>query len=114
MLRALLLLLALSASGACHRSTYTTNLPRGETKEVWNHFFVLGLFGYAEIDARKMCPGGIAQVTAYQHITHILLTTITVGIYSPRSVYVTCAADSPPPGARSSAVAPASRKERSP
>lgn len=113
MVRMLVLVVALLAFGACHRVTYTTNLPRGETTEAWNHFFVLGLFGHAEIDAKKICPGDVAQITAYQHVTHILLTTITIGIYAPRSVYVTCAVPTAPPGAEPSAAAHAAPREGS-
>ena len=99
MVRTIVLAVALLAFGACHRTTYTTTRPRGETKSVWTHYYVLGLIGHAKIDAKKLCPNGVARIVGYQNVGHILLTVVTIGIYAPRMIAVTCAVHRGPPGA---------------
>jgi hypothetical protein len=57
----------------------------------WNHFFLLGAIGHAEIDARELCaPGRVRSIETYGTVPTTLLTVVTAGLYAPRKVEVTC------------------------
>lgn len=90
-----LLLLLLLAQASCYRATFYTDpkLVRGLEHDQWTDFFVLGLVGREEIDVRSFCEGKpIAEVKTGGNFATSLVSMITIGIYTPRKVYVTCAA----------------------
>jgi hypothetical protein len=43
------------------------------------------------IDARQACPSGVALVTTEQSFVNGLVGAITLGIYTPQHVTITCA-----------------------
>lgn len=85
--------LGLSLTG-CYSITLR---PQGEaklisepTKEVSYDFFFWGIAKKYNIDVKGMCPSGLRQVQTRTTPMDSLLTLITFGIYSPRSLSVWC------------------------
>jgi hypothetical protein len=94
--------LLLSASG-CYKATFYKNpaVTKGEEHEEWTDFFVFGTVGSEQVDVRKFCPtGDVAVVRTGGNVGTGLVGALTIGIYTPRKVYVTCAANGPAPSAR--------------
>ena len=74
-------------------TAFSTGAPRGATTHsMWNSFFIFGLAGEATVDAAALCPNGIAVVETYSSVGQVLLSLLTIGIYAPRTIEVTCAA----------------------
>jgi hypothetical protein len=91
------LLLCAFALGGCYRATFISNpqVTRGVEHDQWNHFFIFGLVGEANLDVRQFCPDGrVAEVQTQETFLNGLVGLLTIGIYAPRTVYVTCAAGS--------------------
>lgn len=93
---AALLIAALSSTG-CYKATFVAEpeaAKREPTHEEWNHHYVFGTVGEAEIDAQRYCSGKVAAVRTGGNAGTTTLGIVTLGIYTPRKVYVTCS-DSP-------------------
>jgi hypothetical protein len=104
MQRWLALLLLLGLAG-CYRASFYTDpkLVRGLEHDQWTDFFIFGLVGTEEIDVRSFCEGKpIAEVKTGANFATSFVSAITIGIYTPHKVYVTCGA-SPAPGRYSGA-----------
>lgn len=94
--------LLLSASG-CYKATFYKNpgVVKGEEHERWTDFFVFGTVGSEQVNVKEFCPtGDVAQVRTGGNVGTGLIGALTIGIYTPRKVYVTCAANGPAPSAR--------------
>jgi hypothetical protein len=92
----LLVALALGATG-CWKATFIRDpeAVKGVERDQWVSFFVFGLVGEKTFDVRQFCPEGrIAQVRTGGNFGTGLVSFLTIGIYTPRKVYVTCAGDS--------------------
>lgn len=92
----------LCASG-CYKATFYKNatVTKGEEREQWSDFFVFGTVGTERIDVKQFCPtGDVAVVRTGGNFATGLVGVVTIGIYTPRKVYVTCAAHGPAPSAR--------------
>jgi hypothetical protein len=50
----------------------------------------------AEVDARQECTNGVAVVETQQTFMNGLISALTLGIYNPQTVTITCAAGSSP------------------
>jgi hypothetical protein len=90
-----LLLLLLIGQAGCYRASFYTDpkLVRGLEHDEWTSFFVFGLVGTQVIDVRNFCEGKqIAEVKTGGNFATAFVSAITFGIYTPRKVYVTCAA----------------------
>lgn len=88
----LLSVLALNATG-CYRATFIRDpsATRGVEKDKWADFFVFGLVGEETFNVRDFCPEGrVAEVRTGGNFATGLVSFITLGIYAPRKVYVTC------------------------
>jgi len=96
-LAALALTLALSTS-ACYRATFYRDpgVIKGTAHEQWTDFYVFGLVGEESFDVRRFCSNGDAAVlqTGGNFATG-LVSVLTIGIYTPRKVYVTCTSSTP-------------------
>lgn len=57
--------------------------------------FFFGLAG-TEIDARTDCPGGVAVIETQQTFLNGLVSILTLGIYTPRTVTIRCASGQEP------------------
>lgn len=77
---------------ACNKVSYVSPIttPTGKTIHTKGHFFVAGLIGTNELDAHKACPEGVSRVLSRSSFTDILLSVVTVLMYSPRSYEVSC------------------------
>jgi hypothetical protein len=87
--------LALTAGG-CYKATFIRDpqAVKGETHDQWTSFFLWGLAGTERVDVHEFCPSGnVAQVRTGGNFGTGIVTAFTFGIYAPRKVYVTCAAD---------------------
>ena len=90
-----LLLLLLIGQAGCYRASFYTDpkLVRGLEHDRWTDFFVFGLVGTEVIDVRSFCEGkAIAEVKTGGNFATSFVSAVTFGIYTPRKVYVTCAA----------------------
>jgi hypothetical protein len=93
-----LLLAATLASSGCYRATFyrDPSVSKGETHDEWTNFYVFGLVGSEKVDVRPFCPGGdVAAVQTGGNFVTGLVSVVTIGIYTPRKVYVTCPASTP-------------------
>jgi hypothetical protein len=91
------LLLCALALGGCYKATFIRDpdVVRGEEHDQWTNFFIFGLVGEQDLDVHQFCPGGrIAEVQTGGNFLTGLVSLVTIGIYTPRKVYVTCAARS--------------------
>jgi hypothetical protein len=94
------------ASFGCYKTTFVddpTAVDRDPTHEQWTDHFVWGVVGNDDYDAAKWCPRGTAVIRTGGNFGTGVVTVATLGIYSPRKVYVTCAA---PRTASSNPVSP--------
>lgn len=90
-----LALVALLGSTGCYHATFfpDPSLARGQTHEEWSDFFVFGLVGDEHFDTRSFCPSQeVAMVRTGGNFATGLVSALTIGIYTPRKLYVSCAA----------------------
>ena len=91
-LSALLLIVSLSGMTGCGFTYHFKNgstLP-GEQHNEWASYFVFGLVGDNEINVKDFCPGEVHEITTGNNFVTWLLSAITLGIYTPRKVNITC------------------------
>ena len=69
---------------------------RAEEKSEWRSFFFWGLAGDADVNLGQLCPAGVSELEIKQNVGTWFATVLTLGIYAPQILSVTCAA---PPGA---------------
>jgi hypothetical protein len=87
--------LLLSTSG-CYKATFYKNpsVVKGAEHEESTDFFVFGMVGTEQIDVKKFCANGDAAVIRTGgNVGTGVIGVLTIGIYTPRKVYVTCAAN---------------------
>lgn len=79
----------------CHKATFVTSpqVARGVEHDEWTDFFIFGLVGKQSFDVHQFCRGEVASVRTGGNAGTGIVTLLTLGIYAPRKVYVTCAAD---------------------
>lgn len=80
--------------GACYRAVVDTGRAPSPTvvEKPWTSTFVYGLVPAAEIDTAVECPGGVARVETHQSFVNGLVALVSLGIYTPQHVRITCAA----------------------
>ena len=91
------LLLCAIALGGCYKATFIRDpqVVKGDEHDEWTSFFVFGLVGEQNLDMHQFCPDGrVAEVQTGANFLTGLVSLVTIGIYTPRKVYVTCAAGS--------------------
>jgi hypothetical protein len=87
-------LLAVSLTSGCYKATFVEDphaVKAEPTHEEWTDHFVFGLVGDEEYDTREYCPSGTSAVRTGGNVGTVAVTAVTIGIYAPRKVYVTCA-----------------------
>jgi hypothetical protein len=80
---------------SCYKATFyqSPNALAGARHERWSAFFILGLVGSEQFDVRDFCgQGAVAEVRTGGNFATGLVSALTIGIYTPHKVYVTCAA----------------------
>ena len=89
------LLFAVSGMALLSTGCFTTRLQDarvtpGAKHDEWRSFFFWGLAGKAEVDVRELCAGEAYEVSTGTNAGTWLVSVLTLGIYSPEKVYVTC------------------------
>lgn len=83
----------LAMTSGCYKATFVEDpsaAKREPTHEEWSNHYVFGLVGDKEYDTRQWCPEGAAATRTGGNVGTSALTLVTLGIYAPRKVYVTC------------------------
>ncbi len=80
--------------GGCLNATFLSNKPPGNVVYLKHPFFLGGLIGEAIVDVGQICADGVQSVRTFWGGVDIVLTIVTVGIYSPRTTEVVCAGPS--------------------
>jgi hypothetical protein len=83
-------------STGCYKATFIRDpsAVRGVEHDEWTSFFLFGLVNEKTIDVHHFCPNGdVAQIQTGANFGTGLVSILTLGIYTPRKVYVTCAAN---------------------
>jgi hypothetical protein len=107
------LLACLILLGGCYKVTFykNTKVVRGVEHDEWTSFFIYGLVGSESVDIRSFCgKTEVAEVQTGGNFATGLVSTITLGIYTPRKIYVTCSSFS---GIHRGAVTPPRKLELS-
>ncbi len=87
----MLLLAVLGTQPGCYAVRYQTRATAsGRKHTIPAHFFLWGLAGEKDVDLDAVCPEGPARWSNHASAVDVLLTVITVGIYSPRTITVEC------------------------
>lgn len=85
---------ALTATTGCYKATFYQD-PRavaGEEHDRWSDFFVFGLVGTEDFDTRDYCEhDDVAEVRTGANFGTAAVSVLTIGIYTPRKFYITCA-----------------------
>jgi len=78
----------------CYQARMTTGKQPSNTvvEKGWTSSFIYGLVP-ARVDVSSECPNGIASAERTFSFPNMLVNTLTLGIYLPQSVTVTCAAE---------------------
>ncbi len=94
MWKSLVLAAALAGAGAtgCSKVTYVNpnTTPSGVVQATTGHFFIFGLVGHTEIWANQMCPNGVAKVVSKETFLDLVLSFITIDLYTPRTYEIEC------------------------
>jgi len=86
--------LLLTSTTACFRQVVQTGRAPSQTvvKQNWVSTWIFGLVPATPIDARAQCPSGVATVETQTSFANGLLSALTIGIWAPQTVTITCAA----------------------
>ena len=86
----LLLFLPLAA---CYHATIETGAPPSTTviDKPWASSWVYGLVPPATVSTAAQCVGGVSRVETQHTFLNQLVGFLTLGIYTPMSIKVTCA-----------------------
>ncbi|MEP7380517.1 MAG: hypothetical protein ABI910_02460 [Gemmatimonadota bacterium] len=77
----------------CYHQVVATGLSAGTTKidKPWTSTFIFGLVEAKPIDVREQCKSGVAFVDSRFEVLNWLGAVVTLGIWVPWHVTVTCA-----------------------
>jgi Bor protein len=78
---------------ACWHATIETGLtPSTQViQKDWASAWIYGLVPPSTVETRSKCPNGVAKVETQLSFLNMLVTFLTLDIYSPMSIKVTCA-----------------------
>jgi hypothetical protein len=92
---AYLVVVAATLSAGCAATFRDPTVAAGQTRTKWAHHYFIGAVGEAEIDVRDHCPTARAhEVWVGEDVFTLGVSILTLGIYTPRKVAITCAAPS--------------------
>lgn len=91
----LVLILAGVAAGCANHYVYRTGIeasgPRRTVTE-WRHFIAWGLSDERRLNLESVCEdGAVLEFGSYVSVQNWPLAVLSVGFYSPRTVYAICA-----------------------
>jgi len=99
----------------CFHQIVNTGLAAGPTvvDKPWDPGWLWGLIANDEVDVRKECPMGVATVVTEMSFVNGLAALVTIGIFTPQHVTVTCASRSAslPAGIRELTIPAGASKE---
>jgi hypothetical protein len=80
----------------CFHQIVNTGLAAGPTvvDKPWDPGWLWGLIANDEVDVRRECPMGVATVVTEMSFVNGLAALVTIGIFTPQHVTVTCASRS--------------------
>jgi len=86
---------AITLSG-CFHQVVQTGLPAGTTvvDKEYVATWLWGIIPASDLDVRQQCPSGVATIETEQSFMNGLVGVITLGIYTPQHVRVTCSSRS--------------------
>lgn len=89
-----LVILCFSVGCLCIAGCYSTHVERDvsslDAKQLRQNFFLFGLLRESQVDLTQECPRGVASFGDKFTVGDLLFTALTVGLYSPRTVFVRC------------------------
>ena len=81
----------LVSAGCFHSSVLMPTVPPGEKHDTWVNGWLWGSVG-GQISADVFCHGrGVARIDTKRSFGNILVSWVTLGIYTPSHIAVTCA-----------------------
>ena len=85
--------IALLTFAACFHQVVQTGRPASQTvvDKPWVATWLFGLVPAKELDMRAACPSGVAVIETEQSFVNGLVGLVTLGIFTPQHVRVTCA-----------------------
>ena len=95
MRRFILLLALVFLTQACYHATVSTGLRPSTVKieKKWASGWIYGLVPPSTVETMEQCPAGVAQVDTQLSFPNQLVNFLTLGIYTPMEIVVTCADD---------------------
>jgi hypothetical protein len=91
-----LLLAALALCGCYHATIETGAKPSTVTVEKhWASGWIFGLVAPSTIETAAKCPKGVAKVETQLSFVNMLVSFLTLSIYTPMDIRVTCAEGAP-------------------
>jgi hypothetical protein len=83
--------------GACYHANVETGRAPGTQKieKGWAPSFIGGVIAPPPVDTKATCPNGVARVETEHSVLNQMVGVLTLAIYTPFSITVTCAAPSP-------------------
>lgn len=83
----------LIAAPACYHATVDTGLTPSTVvvEKSWASGWIYGLVSPGTVETVSKCPNGAAKVETQLSFLNMLVGGLTVGIYTPMSIKVTCA-----------------------
>jgi hypothetical protein len=78
----------------CFETTLHNGRPPGEpvVERAWHHAFVFGAVeASGPYELEELCPRGWAELETRSDPAHLLLSLLTLGLYTPQEVTVVCA-----------------------
>jgi hypothetical protein len=82
--------LSLSATGCVRASFVAPRFAPRERHDVWVHRYLYGLVGQRELDARRYCARGAAELRFFESGSTLSLSILTLGVYVPEVARITC------------------------
>ena len=83
----------IALTSACYHATVDTGLtPSTVTIEkAWANGWIYGLVPPSPVETAQKCPNGVAKVETQLSFANQLVNFLTLGIYTPMEIKVTCA-----------------------
>jgi hypothetical protein len=108
-IRTLLSIVLLLSSAACYHAIIETGAAAGNEmiSRPWSSGWIYGLVPPSPISAASQCRSGVARVETQLSFVNQLVSLLTLGIYTPMDIRVTCAAsraEAPSSGVRQFAL----------
>jgi hypothetical protein len=94
MRKVMLALASAAVLAGCYHATVETGLPPSPQtiEKKWASGWIYGLVPPATIETMQRCPNGVARVETQLSFANQLVNFLTLGIYTPMEIVVTCAA----------------------